>query len=65
MPVLILNFVNLKNVNEYWISDNEYLLKETYTKNDEKLGLKFIIIMLKPIQTIQNFSKKILDLAES
>jgi len=32
--------IDLENVNEYWISDNEYLLKETYTKNDEKLDFK-------------------------
>ena len=34
------NIVDLENVNEYWISDNKYLLKETYTKNDAELNFK-------------------------
>ncbi len=34
------NFIDLENVKEYWISDNKYLLKESYFKNDEKLSFE-------------------------
>lgn len=34
------NFVNLENVSEYWISDNEYLLKENYIKKSQEIDFK-------------------------